>query len=818
MNQEKAIAHLRENKEEQSLIEHLYGVAQQSFENANKLCMPKAGELIGLLHDFGKYSKAFQAYIGSATGLIDQDADEYVDAGKLKGKIDHSTAGAKYVWGEAKNKSTLIQVVAQMMSLCIASHHSGLIDCINPDGLNEFEKRMAKPDEKCHLSEVLEKAEVELINKTSNLINEKACSNSIIEVLQQISQINNNETLRRMQAGLLVRFLFSCLIDADRTDTADFEDKERKKIHSNGRIPGWDLLIERLENHLLSFEKSATKTPIDDIRKQISDACLKRAKEKTGIYTLTVPTGGGKTLASLRFALHHAKQNQLEKIFYIVPYTTIIDQNADVVRKILEQEEAVKGRIVLEHHSNLLPEKQSWKTKILSENWDAPVVFTTMVQFLETFFNGGTRSARRMHQLAKSVIIFDEIQALPVKTTHLFCNAINFLTRHCGSTVVLCTATQPLLNHVAEDRGKIDFSDVNEIIPNVETLFSDLKRVEVINKTNQHGWEVSEIANLAKQQANESKSCLVIVNTKRFAREVYEACTQKGNISTFHLSTSMCPVHRMHTLEEIRLKLYKEEPLICVSTQLIEAGVDVDFGSVIRFVAGVDSIAQAAGRCNRNGKRTLGKVFVVNPKNENLDSLYDIKIGRDVSNRIFRELSDPNATLPQELIHPAVMKRYFQYYFYDRAVEMSYPVNIGREDNLLNLLSENSLSVEGYRRINENEPKIYFRQAFGTAGEHFKAIDAPTIGVVVPFSEKGKKIVADLFSQFAAKQQVKLLRNAQRFTVNVFPNVVKKLNEQKAISLVPEIGVMVLNDARFYHPQFGLSTEVSTEFETLIPK
>ncbi|HAK00273.1 MAG TPA: CRISPR-associated helicase/endonuclease Cas3 [Bacteroidales bacterium] len=818
MNQKKAIAHIREDKEKQSLIDHLFGVAQQSFENANKLCMPKAGELIGLLHDFGKYSKAFQAYIGSATGLIDQDADEYVDAGKLKGKIDHSTAGAKYVWGEAKNQTIQIQVAAQMLSLCIASHHSGLIDCINPDGLNEFEKRMAKPDKKCHLTEVLEKAEVELINKTSSLISEKACFNSIIEVLQKISKINSNETLRRMQAGLLVRFLFSCLIDADRTDTADFEDEKRKKIHKYRNMPGWDLLIERLENHLLSFEKSPTKTPIDEIRKQISDACLQRAKSKTGVFTLTVPTGGGKTLASLRFALHHAKQNQLEKIFYIVPYTTIIDQNADVVRKILEQGKEEKGRIVLEHHSNLMPEKQSWKTKILTENWDVPVVFTTMVQFLETFFNGGTRSARRMHQLAKSVIIFDEIQALPVKTTHLYCNAINFLTRHCGSTVVLCTATQPLLNHVAEAKGKIDFSEVNEIIPNVETLFSDLKRVEVINKTKQHGWEVCEIANLAKELANESKSCLVIVNTKRFAREVYESFNKNEGITIFHLSTSMCPAHRMEKLNEIRQKLDNKEPLICVSTQLIEAGVDVDFGSVIRFVAGVDSIAQAAGRCNRNGKRNLGKVFVVNPKDENLDSLYDIKIGRDVSNRIFRELNDPNAILPRELIHPAVMKRYFQYYFYDRAVEMSYPVNIGREDNLLNLLSDNSLSVGEYQRINDNEPKIYFRQAFGTAGEHFKAIDAPTQGIVVPFSEKGKKIVSDLFSQFAVKQQFKLLRNAQQFTVNVFPNVIKKLNEQHAISLVPEIGVMVLNDARFYHSEFGLSTEVTSDYETLISK
>ena len=813
------IAHIKLEEDRrviQSVTDHLEQVAKIASSNASKIGLSKAGELIGLMHDLGKYSRAFQNYIGSATGIIDQDEDEYVDAGKLKGKIDHSTAGSKFVWNKAINETKQIQVVAQLLSLCIASHHSGLIDCLNMDGENEFEKRMAKSEEKCHSSEVLSIADSEIIEKTKLLITNNECVNSIVAILKQITKANNNEVLRRTQAGLLARMLFSCLIDADRMDTADFENPKNAQLRQNGHFTDWDILIERLEHKLQSFRVLKDKNPIDAIREQISDACFDRANAETGIFTLTVPTGGGKTLASLRFALHHAKIHKLDRIIYIIPYTSIIDQNANVVREILELEKHEKGRIVLEHHSNLLPERQSWKTKILTENWDAPIIYTTSVQLLETLFKGGTKSARRMHQLARSVIVFDEIQTLPVKTTHLFCNSINFLTNHCNSSVVFCTATQPLLNKVSEEKGRIDFSQKNEIMPNIETLFRNLKRVEVKNRTKAQGWEIPEIAQLAIEQVGDCKSCLVIVNTKNKAREVYESCAKMSDIPIYHLSTSMCPAHRMGKLNEIRSKLESNESFICVSTQLIEAGVDVDFGSVIRFVAGIDSIAQAAGRCNRNGKRALGKVFVVNPKDENIETLHDIQIGRDISNRILNEMNNPQAGLPDDLIHPLVVERYFQYYFYNRAGEMSYSVDVGRDDNLLNLLSVNSISVSEYKRINDQEPKIYFRQAFGTAGEHFKAIDAPTQGVVVPYSDNGKRIVADLFSKFAIEQQYELLRKAQKYTVNVFPNVIKKLKEKKAIREVPEIGVLVLTDPRFYHPEFGLSTEIKTEYETLM--
>lgn len=815
------IAHIRQEGDDkiiQSVTNHLEQVANIASNNSSKLGLSKAGELLGLLHDFGKFSQAFQNYIGSATGVINQDEDEYVDSVRLKGRIDHSTAGAKFIWDRAKGQKQSTEIAAQVLSLCLASHHSGLIDCISVDGGNMFEERLNRPEERIHYSETVKKADKELITRITDLISGGEVFNTILDSLKKIALKENSQysITAQFQCGLMARMLFSCLIDADRIDTSDFENPKNGKQRQHGQFTGWDQLISKLEQKLQTLKNRQHKNPIDEIREKVSEACKEKAKNATGVFTLTVPTGGGKTLASLRFALHHAKIHKLDRIIYIIPYTTIIEQNANLAREILEREECEYSRIVLEHHSNLVPELQNWKTKILTENWDAPIIFTTSVQFLETIFKGGTRSARRMHQLARSVIVFDEIQTLPVKTTHMFCNAINFLANHCNSSVVLCTATQPLFNKVSEVKGRISFSNRNEIMPDVKDLFRELKRVEVINGTKPSGWEITEIVQLAIEQVGEFKSCLIITNTKTKARELYESCVQLSDILVYHLSTNMCPAHRMAKLKEIRKILKLNKSIICVSTQLIEAGVDIDFGMVIRFVAGLDSIAQAAGRCNREGRRATGKVYVVNPKEENIDSLHDIKTGRDISYRILDEMNNPEADLPDDLIHPNVMERYYQYYFYNRAYEMSYPVDVERNDNLLNLLSINSYSVSEYNRINDREPKLFFRQAFATAGEQFNAIDAPVQGIIVPYSGNGNKIVADLFSEFALEQQYELLRKAQNYTVNAFPDVIKKLKEQKAIREVPEIGVLVLTDPRLYHPEFGLVTDIITDYETLI--
>ncbi len=697
------IAHQRKHdKATQSLEEHLFGVASEAKSFATKIHLEEQGELIGLLHDLGKYSKEFQNYIRSAVGLLNPDEDEeFVEAKELKGKVDHSTAGAQLVWEALSKQGQIGQVAGQILALCIASHHSGLIDCLssNAKGLGEdiFTKRMLKLDERTHLQEAVVNMDARITARFRELTNNPALldglKNSIGQVmrgdLELIKTASDRNAVTQFKIGLLVRLLFSCLIDADRINTADFENPEAAAQRPKGKYSEWDLLIDRLEKDL---QGKSIVHPIDEIRRRISDQCFKSASRSKGIYTLTVPTGGGKTLASLRFALHHAKAHGMDRVIYAIPFTSIIDQNADVVRKILEPAGVVSGSVVLEHHSNLTPEEQTWKSKILSENWDAPVVYTTNVQLLETLFGAGTRGARRMHQLANAVLVFDEIQTLPLNCIHLFCNAINFLVEHCGSTVLLCTATQPLLNRVEPSKGALRITAESELMPDVTRLFADLKRVEVLNRRKPGGWSNEEIARLALEEVDQHKSCLVIVNTKRSAREIFQLCRNETDIPIYHLSTSMCAAHRRKVLSDIRNHLDHKEHILCISTQLIEAGVDIDFGSVIRFLAGLDSIAQAAGRCNRNGRSQLGRVHVINPSDESVERLTDISSGKNTTARLLEEYEKHATMFVNDLVGPEAMEWYFHYYFFDRRKDMDYPVSagtLGHNDTLLNLLSVN---------------------------------------------------------------------------------------------------------------------------------
>ncbi len=760
------------------------------------------GELLGLLHDFGKYSLKFQDYIKSATGLLNPDVDdEYVDAMALKGKIDHSSAGAQWIWERFRKYKAgnfpAGKFSGQIMALCLASHHSGLIDCLKPDGKVGFLERMSKHDDRTHLQECLG-ADSEILKRLVAL----ATTERIKDCLDFVQQLNSPEfspTIRAFRLGLWTRFLYSCLIDADRINSADFEIPGKKAARSMQPV-AWEPAITRLEQYL---ENLAIRNDIDIIRRQISQECLSRSNDPQGLYKLTVPTGGGKTYASIRFALHHAQKHNLEHIIYIIPYTSIIDQNAADVRKILEK----KGddfRWVLEQHSNLEPEKQTWQSKLVAENWDAPIIFTTMVQFLETLFGGGTRGARRMHQLAKSVLIFDEIQTLPIKCFHLFCNALNFLVAHTQTTAILCTATQPVLDRLKNrEKGQLAMSPNSELIDNVAERFEQLKRVRISNKYRPQGWSETELTTLAVDEYNNKGNCLVIVNTKQWAQQLYLSCKEYiDERCLFHLSTSLCPAHRKLLLKKIKRHLRWNIPVLCISTQLIEAGVDVDFNSVIRFLAGLDSIAQAAGRCNRNGRGPHATVHVVNPDQENIEMLNDIKEGRDKALRIFSEASN-------DLLAPDVMERYFEYYFYSRADEMVYPATAkqaGRTDSLLNLLSEN--------RGNIAVTDLPLKQSFMTAGNIFQVIDAPTQSVIVPYKQ-GKKIIAELCAAFDPAKDHALLSRAQQYSVNVFPNVWKKLKENSAvIPIQPELDIYCL-DERHYSDDFGVSTEEVGTLSTL---
>jgi CRISPR-associated endonuclease/helicase Cas3 len=806
----------------QSLKEHLEGSSTLACAFAGKIGLSSFGELIGLLHDFGKYTDVFQAYLLSAVGKLNPDDDEYVDAIGMKGKIDHSSAGAQYVWESLQNKDHLQHIAGQIMSLCIASHHSGLMDCLSPDGMDVFSKRMAKSKDKTHLEEARIKIDASIQSRVNELLASTSIENELRQRLESLWCGEQSRKIREFMLGLMVRFIFSALIDADRLNSADFENVTAASKRYNGCYPEWGVLIGKLEAHLADFKAG---NQVDKIRSEISSSCLNFASREKGIFQLTVPTGGGKTLASLRFALHHAKHRKMDRIIYVVPYTTIIDQNAKVVRSIFENTEhqlVTSGKqIVLEHHSNLTPERDTWQSKLLSENWDAPIVYTTVVQFLETLFAAGTRGARRMHHLANAVIIFDEIQTIPIRTVHLFNNAINFLVGQCESTVVFCTATQPLLNEVDTHKGAVQLSVNHQIMPDVGKLFKDLRRVEVNDKRKAGGWSGDDVAEEAQQELDRAGSVLVIVNTKAQAREIYRRCKQITD-EVFHLSTSMCPAHRMDVLDKVKecLNLDNPKPVICFSTQLIEAGVDVDFGSVIRYLAGLDSIAQAAGRCNRNGLRQTGRVVVVNPTNENLDKLPDIRTAKEKAERVLDEYRNDPTSFGNDRISPEAMAAYYRYHFFSRSHEMDYPVSpkeVGRDDTLLSLLSTNDLSVNAHKRTNNAAPPLHLRQSFKTAAEAFKVIDAPTEGVIVPYGEEGKRIIAELLSTAGRfEKKYELLKQAQRYSVNMFPHEIAKLRQIGSLHEVLEASGILCLDPQYYSNEFGACVEQVALMETLI--
>jgi len=423
-----------------------------------------------------------------------------------------------------------------------------------------------------------------------------------------------------------------------------------------------------------------------------------------------------------------------------------------------------------------------------------------------------------MHQLAQSVIIFDEAQTLPIRCVHLFNNAINFLAEHCGSSVVLCTATQPLLNGVNEQKGRARFGEDEEIIPDPARLFEELSRTKIISEVRPGGWTDAEIAELAMREICESKSCLVIVNTRLSARSLYQQSNIDNDCKKYHLSTSMCPAHRRAVLARVRERLDGGKPVLCVSTQLIEAGVHIDFGSVIRYAAGLDSIAQGAGRCNRNGLRDMGNVYVVNPADERIERLTDIREGREVALRILDEYREDPTAFGSDLLCPTAISRYFDYYFYRRADVMDYPVspeNATRSDTLLGLLSDNALSLEAYCRINGSRPPLHLNQSFMTAAKAFQAIDAPTKGVIVPYGPEGSALISELCGAFKPELQIELLRRAQQYTVNVFPHEFDALQKAGAISEIgEETGIYHLHPT-YYSEEFGLSLSPVVPLELL---
>lgn len=861
-NKNKFIAHVRQSDgAEQSLYDHLTGTAQIARQLADKFGLPMCGELIGLVHDLGKYSQAFQTYIRDSVkadnykslGLDDdEEADKLLEKPEKpkRGSVDHSTAGGQWLLSEFKHHNTPIKntnrhrknadLLAEILSIAVFSHHSGLINMVDLSGNTPFHNRTTKPDDKTHFNEALYHAQNENLFDYLTGTWQKQIIQEFNGIFQPVLIKYHQQQLSAIEfdfyTGLLTRLIFSCLIDADRSNSIAFEHPHQQAELAFQR-PNWQVAIDKIEQKYAELAKNSDNHPINQQRNHIAQACLDKAQQPQGIFSLTVPTGGGKTLASLRFAIHHAKAHQLERIIFIIPFTSIIEQNANEVRKILEEEgfdtqENLKSW-VLEQHSNLEPTVQTWQSKLIADNWNAPIVFTTMVQFLESCFGGGTKGVRRLHQLTKSVLVFDEIQTLPTNCYHLFINTINFLTQYTQTTTVLCTATQPVLNKLSnqdtiKNRGILHTP--TEIIGDdtaLSLLFDTLKRVEIHDHTRPALDEVG-ITQFIGEQFTQFQSTLVIVNTKAWAMTIYQALQrQVAPDSIYHLSTGQCAKHRKDLITTIKQRLKDNLPTLVISTQLIEAGVDISFKSVVRFLAGLDSILQASGRCNRHGELNddtgqaiKGQVFVITPTQENLTLLPSIKRGKEQMETLFYQLSLPeNAN--RNLLDPEMVWIYFENLYLNKEMldDMVYPTTVdGMRSNLLELLADNGSNAyannDNSQRIGRGEfPKLW--QSFMSANKAFKAINAPTKAVVVPYGDEGKKLITDLCGvSYKDEHFYKLVKKAQAYSINIFPYMFDKLAEANALIPIGETGIVVL-DEKFYDEVMGLNPKGDSKMDFL---
>lgn len=610
----------------------------------------------------------------------------------------------------------------------------------------------------------------------------------IAEIITKIQAVYRNFDSANFALGLFVKYLFSCLVDADRFDAYLFEINELYSC----RPAEWEPLINVFEDNISKFPNTSK---IDSIRRRVSEKCKTAADKGTGIYQLSVPTGGGKTLSTFRFALHHCKKYSKKRIIYVIPYLSIIEQTAKNLKDILNLTE--DNEIIFEHHSNIMEpedEKASIIRKLSAARWDSPIIITTMVQFMETVMSSKSGMLRKFAAMADSVIIFDEIQTIPVKAIHCFNEVVTFLSKLLNSTIVLCSATQPTLE--ATQRKNLLLENNSKLIDCTDD-FGDIKRVKV-EVEGEKDYEYASSFILEKAQINDN--CLVIVNKKRSAFEIYNRLKSRyTEFEILHLSTSMCPMHRLQVVEQIKCNLKNHKKTICVSTQLIEAGVDISFSCVIRAMAGLDSIAQASGRCNRNGESINPKtVYTFLLKDENLDMLNDIKSGQETALQILR-----NKTNNSDLLGEETMIEYYRCYFAQKGSQMNYPI---ANSDIYSMLAENNYSKENYRNRTGKSFSHLISQAFHSADESFKMIDNNTKSVVVIFGESEelieeyRKLPTGIFS----KEKIKILNKLQKYSVPLYEWQLKKLAEQRAVyPLDEETGICILSKT-YYSLETGV--------------
>ena len=809
------IAHIRESDgREQLLSAHCRNVAALCSRGAEIVGLSKLAELIGLTHDMGKATDEFADYLRAA--LRDD---------KAKSPHHHAPTGAIYAyrrWFMRENASACERAAAQIAMLCILGHHAGLTDCLDVKGKSTLLKNMKDEAAPVHadkaiawfLQNIADEAELDALF-------ESACR----ELSALFHDLDRPSADTAVALGLVSRLMLSALVDADRWDSACFEYDENP--FEAASAPDWNALLntfERFRQTHLSGEGE-----INRIRADISDLCWQKAASETGVVTLSVPTGGGKTFSSLRYALRHAALNGQRRLFYIIPYNTILDQNARDIREALADYPSI-----LEHHSNVVIESEDEQDtyKRLTERWDSDIIFTSLVQFLNACYAAPNSAARRFHALTNAVLIFDEIQSLPKACKVLFERAIQFLTQYCRSTVVLCTATQPRLSLTPAPV---------ELMPHVEALYERLKRVRYIPQLDADRTCASAGAEIARLL--EEKSVLAILNTKAAAWSVYDEATrilrERGHalaafdpllpedtladaaracspdeILCVNMSTLLCPAHRKKLIAWIKAWLRAGRRVLCVSTALIEAGINVSFPVVIRDLAGLPSVVQAAGRANRNMEYGCGDVLIWNFPEEAraLAHLEDVQHGADITRTFLNSASIDN----DELDSPKMIENYFNQEARYIEEKQEFPVEV-REDGLrkscylTELLGKNTQIVSGIGKYKSLKPLV-LHQSFRTAGKYFYVIPDDTKSVIVPWGG-GAALIAALNGEHDMREEIQLLRRAQAYSVNLYDNMYRRLKNAGAISLIGNSGVCALAEG-FYSDAGGVSVEQS-ELELL---
>lgn len=663
----------------QPLDEHLRNVAKLAAGFADSFGSSAWAHNAGLLHDLGKASQEFQTYLEESAKQNDLDLEV---SGKTR--VVHSSQGAVFAEDNLGR-------AGRFLAYLIAGHHAGLADWYTSDtGSAALIERLAKGRP--------------LLDKLGTYPEE--LKKDLKSILNPPAYIKRKEDIH-----LWVRMLYSCLVDADFLDTEGFISSETTK--SRGQFLGIAELSKRFFTSLDNLEKHARQTPVNIIRTEIRKYCESAAKKSPGFFSLSVPTGGGKTLSSMAFAFKHALKYEKKRIIYVIPYTSIIEQTAKTLADILGAEN------IVEHHSNFEPVNETQRSKLACENWDAPVIVTTNVQFFESLYASRSSRCRKLHNLSESVIILDEAQLLPPELRTPCVDAMRQLVLNYGATMVISTATQPAFKEIGV---------IEEIIPGPAQLYARLKRTDYIIPSLSRSGPLS-LESLALE-LQKHKRVLCIVNTRADCYKLFKLMPE----GTIHLSALMCGAHRTEVIAEIKKKLSAGLSVRVISTQLVEAGVDIDFPVVYRALAGLDSIAQAAGRCNREGKLNesgqLGKVYVFIPPTPAPRGL--LLKGENTTREL---LTSPDLT-PDS---PEIFKRYFDL-FYSRLN------NTGKE--IMELLVKDAA-----------EGAFQFR----TAAEKFKLIDNYTRPVVVRYG-KAPQLIETL--RFTGLTKV-TMRSLQRYIVNV---------------------------------------------------